>query len=50
MIAQIMRITDSFGNNKKQLPTKPMRNAGFLLNERLVHLMKSANTLIWYLK
>jgi hypothetical protein len=27
-----------------------MRNAGFLLNEKSEHLMKSANTLIWYLK
>jgi hypothetical protein len=30
--------------------TKPIRNAGFLLNVSSVHLMKSANTLIWYLK
>mgnify|MGYP006939812432 CR=1 FL=1 len=27
-----------------------IRNAGFLPNEKSVQLMKSANTLIWYLK
>jgi len=32
------------------LPTMAIRNAGFLLNERSVQLMKTANTLIWYLK
>ncbi|MFT7424397.1 MAG: hypothetical protein ACI9O5_000330 [Algoriphagus sp.] len=36
------------GRNKNESTTKPIRNAGFWLNGRLVHLMKSANTLIWY--
>jgi hypothetical protein len=45
--------TKSLGNsgrNKNESTTKPIRNAGFLLNERTVQLMKFANTLIWYLK
>jgi hypothetical protein len=35
---------------KHDTPTMAIRNAGFLLNERSVHLMKTAKTLIWCLK
>ena len=45
--------TKSLGNsgrNKNESTTKPIRNTIFLLNGKSVHLMKSANTLIWYLE
>ncbi|MFT4663020.1 MAG: hypothetical protein ACI8XB_003313 [Patiriisocius sp.] len=35
---------------KAEHPTIPIRNAGFLLNGRSKHLIKTANTLIWLLK
>jgi hypothetical protein len=45
-----MTVEQKISIKNKLYKTMAILNAGFLLNERSVHLIKTANTLIWYLK